>query len=193
MCRQATQLASAQTQAPLDRRKVAAVMARLLDRMVCSRDNCEPTLFDSAEVPTISVHDYTMRFLRQSNFSLECIAIAYVYISRFVAASTLRSLNLCTVHRLLLTAVVLAVKIQDDVHYTNRVYARIGGISCKELNMLEAELLQRLGWRMQVSPIEFEDAATIIFGGSSEERWSHCAPKPSPCATTTMGSRHGGA
>lgn len=182
MCRQSTiALAPASDNA----HKLAAALARRLERMAClGEDRSEPSLFDSAEVPSISVHDYTMRLLARFGCSAECIAVAFVYIDRFVAADAKRGVSFRSVHRLLLTAVVIAAKWQDDVHYTNRAYAKVGGISGQELNLLESALIGTLGWRLHVSHNEFEDTVAHVFGHQGQrsarecERKAHCSAMP---------------
>jgi hypothetical protein len=57
-----------------------------------------------------------------------------------------------TVHRIAITAIVIATKTVCDACYTNDHYARVGGITRGELNILEVELLQLLGWRSHVTP-----------------------------------------
>lgn len=48
-------------------------------------------------------------------------------------------------------ALVIAVKVQDDDYYRNDYYAKIGGISLKELNNLEKEMLQLLNFELFIS------------------------------------------
>lgn len=57
----------------------------------------------------------------------------------------------CTVHRLLLTAVMLAAKLMDDKYYNNAYYAKIGGITTLELNHMELEMLHMLEYRTYVT------------------------------------------
>ena len=54
--------------------------------------------------------------------------------------------------RLILTSVILAAKCYDDLFYNNEYYSKVGGISCKELNSLEAEMLQQLDYDLHVLP-----------------------------------------
>lgn len=56
-----------------------------------------------------------------------------------------------TVHRFLITSITLASKALGDHYYSNAFYAKVGGISTKELNHLELELAMLLDWRLQVS------------------------------------------
>ncbi|KAL0294280.1 UNVERIFIED_CONTAM: Cyclin-U1-1 [Sesamum calycinum] len=57
---------------------------------------------------------------------------------------------------LLVTSVMVASKILDDVHYNNAFYARVGGVSNAELNRLELELLFLLDFGVSVSSRVFE-------------------------------------
>ncbi|RVW25504.1 Cyclin-U1-1 [Vitis vinifera] len=57
---------------------------------------------------------------------------------------------------LLVTSVMVASKMLDDVHYNNAFYARVGGVSNAELNRLELELLFMLDFGVVVSSRVFE-------------------------------------
>lgn len=52
--------------------------------------------------------------------------------------------------RLLLAALTVGAKFLDDRFLSNAYYARVGGVTLRELNAMEAELLRRLGWRATV-------------------------------------------
>lgn len=62
-----------------------------------------------------------------------------------------------TVHRFLITAATVASKGLCDAFLTNTIYARVGGVSLLELNMLELEFLVRVGWRIVPKPETLED------------------------------------
>jgi hypothetical protein len=53
------------------------------------------------------------------------------------------------VHRLLLTACVVAVKTVCDQGVTNQHMAKVGGVSTHELHLLELNLCSLLQWRLQ--------------------------------------------
>jgi len=53
-----------------------------------------------------------------------------------------------TVHRFLITAATVATKGLCDSFLTNGFYAKVGGVSLMELNLLELEFLVRVGWRI---------------------------------------------
>ncbi|KAF3088897.1 hypothetical protein TWF569_007212 [Orbilia oligospora] len=66
-------------------------------------------------------------------------------LSNHYPAFTISSL---TVHRFLITAATVSSKGLCDSFCTNTFYARVGGISLRELNVLELEFLNRVGWRI---------------------------------------------
>jgi Cyclin len=70
-------------------------------------------------------------------------------LSRSYPAFTLSSL---TVHRFLITAITVASKGLCDAFCTNTHYAKVGGISVVELNMLELEFLKKVGWKIVPEP-----------------------------------------
>ena len=69
----------------------------------------------------------------------------------FVQSHVEMAVTSLTVHRLVITAVMLAVKLMDDKYYSNAFYAKIGGVSPSELNHMELEMLRMLDYRTFVS------------------------------------------
>lgn len=112
--------------------------------------------FHGVRAPNISIPNYLERIYKYTNCSPSCFVLGYVYIDRLAHKhpdSLLVSLN---VHRLLVTCVMVASKVLDDVHYNNAFYARVGGVSNAELNRLELELLFLLDFGVAVSSQVFE-------------------------------------
>lgn len=60
-------------------------------------------------------------------------------------------IDLFTVHRFVITSITLASKALGDYYYSNAFYAKVGGVSTRELNHLELDLALLLDWRLQVS------------------------------------------
>lgn len=58
------------------------------------------------------------------------------------------TINSLTVHRFLITAGTVASKGLSDSFWTNNTYARVGGVTVKELALLELEFLERMNWRI---------------------------------------------
>lgn len=76
---------------------------------------------------------------------------AFSYLPNSEPRFTLCSL---TVHRFVCAAIVCSSKALCDSFATNAHYAKVGGISLQELNVLERELLRLIRWRLVVrSPL----------------------------------------
>lgn len=67
----------------------------------------------------------------------QCFIALLVLIDRATQRRPNLRVNSHTVHRVLLTCLMLCAKFYDDVHTTNAFYARMGGVTLKELNDLE--------------------------------------------------------
>ncbi|CAN8268821.1 unnamed protein product [Cochlearia groenlandica] len=112
--------------------------------------------FHGARAPSISIGKYLERIYKYTKCSPSCFVVGYVFIDRLAhkhPSSLVVSLN---VHRLLVTCVMIASKMLDDVHYNNEFYARVGGVSNTDLNKMELELLFLLDFRVTVSFRIFE-------------------------------------
>lgn len=60
------------------------------------------------------------------------------------------------VHRVVITAILLAAKFFDDAYYNNAYYAKVGGVLVSELNGLEVDFLFRINFSLHVQPEVFE-------------------------------------
>eukprot|EP00826_Nyctotherus_ovalis_P042042 TRINITY_DN4289_c0_g3_i1.p1 TRINITY_DN4289_c0_g3~~TRINITY_DN4289_c0_g3_i1.p1 ORF type:complete len:200 (-),score=2.44 TRINITY_DN4289_c0_g3_i1:106-705(-) len=107
-------------------------------------------IFDSLKVPQISVACYINRIKMYAQCSDSCIVLALVYIDRLLQKKAI-SINRRNVHKLLITGVVLAIKYNEDDYYDNDYYAKVGGITCEELLLLECEMLALLNYNLYVS------------------------------------------
>ncbi|KAK6360797.1 hypothetical protein TWF730_006919 [Orbilia blumenaviensis] len=106
------------------------------------------TRFHSRAPPTITITDYLHRIALHTTLEPSTLLSMVYYIdllSNHYPAFTISSL---TVHRFLITAATVSSKGLCDSFCTNTFYARVGGISLRELNVLELEFLNRVGWRI---------------------------------------------
>ena len=54
------------------------------------------------------------------------------------------------IHRLLLTVVLVSIKMNEDDFYSNAYYAKVGGVTLKEINNLEDDFLKMIKFRLWV-------------------------------------------
>ncbi|KAJ8547527.1 hypothetical protein K7X08_011113 [Anisodus acutangulus] len=95
------------------------------------------------------------------NLSPSCFVVAHIYMERFIE-STSAHLTSVNVHRLLITSVMLAAKFIDDAFYNNAYYARVGGVTTKELNKLEMKFLFGLDFQLHVSVQTFGSYCSLL-------------------------------
>lgn len=107
------------------------------------------TRFDSAYVPEISVEDYVERVQTYSKCSTSVYVIAMVYVDRLIEGEGLVVTQL-NVHRLFITAFLIAAKFYDDLSFKNAFYATLGGIEKTEMNLLEVDFLNYIKFNLFV-------------------------------------------
>jgi Cyclin len=95
------------------------------------------------------------RIHKYASCSNECFILALIYIDRLIQRNNML-LSELNVHRVVVTAVLLAAKFFDDAYYNNAYYAKVGGVLVSELNGLEVDFLFRINFSLHVPPEEFE-------------------------------------
>lgn len=171
--------------------ELALLVAMALQRRCSEQRELErlhQTIFHSTRIPQISVWDYARRIARYSYCSPECFVLSIIYLDRYVAATNC-PITFRNVHRLMITAVVVSVKIRDDTYYTNSYYASLGGVHTRELNQLEIEFLKTIDWYTWVETTEFETYCTRL-----QQRYLSClksvmAPETSESSMNETDSR----
>ncbi|OCT45546.1 phosphate system cyclin PHO80 [Cladophialophora carrionii] len=106
------------------------------------------TRFHSRAPPGISVLDYLQRLTTHATLSPPILLSVVYYIDRLCALYPAFTISSLTVHRFLITSSTVASKGLSDSFWTNKTYARVGGVSMKELALLELEFLTRMEWRI---------------------------------------------
>jgi len=114
------------------------------------------THFHSVRAPSMSVKDYLARIHKYFVCSDECYVLALIYIDRLGKIDPAMTVCNLSVHRLLVIAVMVAAKFHDDIYYSNNYYAKVGGLTLKEVNALEAKMLTLVDWHVYVGPEEYE-------------------------------------
>ncbi|KAK0455415.1 cyclin-domain-containing protein [Desarmillaria tabescens] len=132
---------------------LVVLIADMLERLMSHNDliALSPqslTRFHSRSAPSISILDYLLRITRFINVERSCLLVSLYYIDAICARHPLFTLSSLTCHRFLITAIAVSSKCLCDTFCTNALYAKVGGISVTELNILEREFLQMIDWRL---------------------------------------------
>lgn len=71
------------------------------------------TVFHGSRAPTLTIKEYVDRIFKYSRCSPSCFVVAQVYMDRFIQCGNVNLTSL-SVHRLLITSIMLAAKFVDD-------------------------------------------------------------------------------
>ena len=115
------------------------------------------TRFHSRAPPAISVRDYLQRLTTHATLSPPILLSMVYYIDRLCALYPAFTISSLTVHRFLIASATVASKGLSDAFWTNSTYAKVGGVSLKELALLELEFLWRVEWRIVPKPEVLSD------------------------------------
>lgn len=137
------------------------VLSYILTKMVERNDklpriNFKRTVFHADKAPLISLPRYLERVLSYAPCSNSCFIIALIYIDRIIQTHSDFILNSLSVHRVLITSVMLATKFFDDETFNNLYYARVGGLQVSELNQLEQKFLLLIDFSLTIQAEVFE-------------------------------------
>lgn len=127
----------------------------MLDRLIQHNDLIpltRPSLtrFHSRAPPGISVPEYLLRITRYTNVEACCLMILLHYIDKITERLSAFTISSLTVHRFLIAGVACGSKALSDSFCTNGRYAKVGGVSLVEINLLEKEFLAAIDWRLTV-------------------------------------------
>jgi hypothetical protein len=118
--------------------------------------------FHALRPPRIPLDRYVERILENTPSSISSFVVAMAFLFRIQKKCGENFVNSQTIHRLFLASVVVASKYCEDVFETNEYYSRVGGISMKEMNILELEFLLKLDFDLYVSSPEFQKVERYV-------------------------------
>lgn len=131
--------------------------------------------------------------------TVKSIQQSFLDIYFFLQSHVEMAVTSLTVHRLVITAVMLAAKLMDDKYYSNAFYAKIGGVSTSDLNHMELEMLRMLDYRTFVSSsrlhellgrLEVFQAPGRIVSVLCRKRSSYAPNSSSAAPAPPVGSSH---
>ncbi|KAF0933810.1 hypothetical protein E2562_019267 [Oryza meyeriana var. granulata] len=164
-----TELVASAQDMPLVVAALAGILERVAERNDAAATPAElatapASAFRATTKPGISVRAYAARIARFAGCSPACYVVAYIYLDRLLRRGRCLALAVdsYSVHRLLITAILSAVKFMDDICYNNAYFAKVGGISLAEMNYLEVDFLFVVGFDLNVTPETFGDYCAVL-------------------------------
>nr|GEU63234.1 cyclin-like protein [Tanacetum cinerariifolium] len=170
---------------------VISVLASLMERTLARNErigrkyganmSSKIRIFDCYETPDMTIQSYLERIFKYTKAGPSVYVVAYVYIDRFCRSQPEFRITGRNVHRLLITTIMVASKYVEDMNYRNSYFARVGGITTKEMNSLELDFLFFMNFKMHVNVSVFEsycchlEREVSIGGGYHIEKTLRCA------------------
>ena len=96
--------------------------------------------FMTKNIPSMPIKDYLIRLCQFTKINESTIILILIYIDRICNINKF-TLTYRNIYKLLLSSMVVAIKYNEDNFYSSEIYAKIGGLSLKELNYLEFNFL----------------------------------------------------
>ena len=111
--------------------------------------------FMTKKRPNISIYDFLTRLYKYSKVSENILILVLIYIDRLCHNRKI-CLNYFNIHKLILASFVTAIKFVSDEFYSLEFYSKLGGISQKEIILLEYEFIALLDFKLFVDEKLYE-------------------------------------
>lgn len=109
--------------------------------------------FETLNSSNITLKEYVIRIIKYLNPSTSSFVISLILMDRIIVMNPNKiSLNRNTVHKLLMSALLIAIKMNEDEHFDNKFYAKVAGVRLEELNFLEMLFCELIGFTLFISP-----------------------------------------
>jgi len=173
------------------------LLSNFIDKVVWS-NNYNPsgrspenlTSFHARSIPTIDTHAYLTRILKYCPCSNECFIALVIYFQNMIDNAKKKqaffSVDPYSIHRLLISGIMLSSKFFSDIFFTNSRYAKVGGLPISELNNLEVEFLILNNFNLYVTTQELKKTGNLLLSFSINSTPSKSLPVmlPTPPLTT---------
>ena len=120
--------------------------------------------FVSQAIPPVSISEYLKRLYKLYFLTDELLIASLVYLEKILDKTIIGRISIYEIHRLIPTLFMLSIKYHCDNYYTNEYYARMAGMSLKEINELEDELFYLLEYRLEVTEETYNTYEEAVIG-----------------------------
>ena len=110
--------------------------------------------FLSKKIPSISICDFLERIVKYTKMQDSTLMLILIYIDRFCEINYV-NLNFFNIHKLIIASMIVAIKYNEDNILNNEFYAKVGGVSKKEIDILEYEFLSLIEFSLYVDEETF--------------------------------------
>ena len=112
-------------------------------------------LFTTKTSPPISIKNYLIRLTKFTKMEESTMVLILIYIDRICNFNSIQ-LTYKNIFKLILVSALVAIKFNEDSHYSMEVYAKIGGLPTSELVNLEYYFLILIKFALNVDKILYD-------------------------------------
>ena len=115
----------------------------------------------------------SMNRLNKKGFTLvELLAVTIILILIYI--DRICNINKCklsyyNIHKLILGSMIVAIKYNEDEHYSSKFYAKIGGVSLAEIINLEYSFLSLINFNLYVNEDLFNKYNDYLLSSDSDD------------------------
>ncbi len=111
-----------------------------------------------ANAPGVALNNFLAMMVKLYKFPPSALLLGEVYLMRMLDMNPGLAITTANYHRLTLIAVMIASKVACDIPMSNAYWAQKSGLyNLKEINTMEAEFLQLIDYRLEVTTQEIID------------------------------------
>jgi hypothetical protein len=130
---------------------------------ICKENDINPiinnkniSLFLTDSIQTITINDYLQRLVKYTQVESSTLIAMLIYIDRLCELNNF-IVNSYNVYKILFSSLIIAIKYNEDEYYDNKFYAKVGGLTLKEMNNLEINYLSLIDFKLYISEEVFDN------------------------------------
>ncbi len=124
--------------------------------------------FMQKKIPSISIKDFLFRLTKYSKICESTLVMILIYIDRMCQKYNFK-ITYYNIYKLMIAAMVVAIKYNEDEFYTLDFYGKLGGISKFEMNILEYEFACMINFKLFITEKLFYKYYELLLNSSSEK------------------------
>jgi len=146
------------------------------------------TRFHATRDSEITIKFYLERVAKYTRCSEECFVLALIYLDRLLRKNRNFSVSSLTVHRLMITGIMIGAKFFDDRYFNNAFFGKVGGVSRREINLMEIEFIRMINFELFVDTETYKTYNERLMKRAQSMEYEQDEPENTSvehCGTTT--------
>ena len=142
--------------------------------------------FLSKKKPAITIRKFLERIVNYTKIENSTLVLTLIYIDRLCDIQKFK-LNYLNIHKIIIGALILAIKYNEDEYFDSTFYSKVTGVSKKTFEKIEYEMLSLIKFSLYVKENVFEKYNNYLQSEdydddneTQEEEVSECALKEAP-------------